>query len=325
MRWDNRLCQILGIEYPVIEGGLAYVGNGLLAAAVSEGGGFGQVGCSGRTPENFAEEIRIAAKHTKKPFGVNVPLSKHRDNGPYFRVIEEHKHLIKAVSLGAGNPKPWIPYLKELGLAVIVMTSTVKHARSAEAAGADIVVSEGYEAGGKNGTAELTTMALIPQVVQAVSIPVVAAGGIADGRGMAAALALGAQGVQMGTRFVATTECEAHENYKRLLVEAGDDATFIMSRSLGSSVRAYRNAYAEQVFELERTNPDPERILPLISGKRNAIAALDGDFENGYVNAGQSAGLIRSIESASDVVRKTVKEAEAIIRTLYANLGPSSS
>jgi len=320
MTLKNELCRLLGIEYPIIEGGLAYVGNGLLAAAVSEGGGFGQVGAGGRTPENFAEQIRIAAAHTDKPFGVNVPLSMHQDLSRYFEVIKENRNRIKAVSLGAGNPKPWIPFLKQLGILVMVMTSTVRHARSAEAAGANIVICEGYEAGGKNGPAELTTMALVPQVARAVSVPVVAAGGIADGRGMAAALALGAQGVQMGTRFVATIECEAHERYKKILVEAGDDSTLIMSRALGSSVRVYRNAYAEKVQEMERQNPDPEKLRPYVSGAANAKAAIHGDFENGYVNAGQSTGLIDGIESAAAVVKKVAGEAETVIRSMYESV-----
>ncbi|WP_290589899.1 nitronate monooxygenase [Alicyclobacillus sp.] len=315
---SNRICAILGCRYPILEGGLAYVGNGLLAAAVSEGGGFGQVGSGGRSPEDLARQIEVALEHTGAPFGVNVPLSEHRDVSPYFAVIEEmvrrHPGRIRAVSLSAGNPRPWIPRVKEWGLAVITLASTPEQAQKAEAAGADLVVCEGTEAGGHNGPAELTTFALIPNVVDAVRIPVVAAGGIADGRTVAAALCLGAEGVQMGTRFVATVECQAHENYKALLVKSRAQDTVVMERSFGRVTRVLRSPYAEAILQQEARTPGSETdLLPMVSGRMNARAALEGDVEGGWMNAGQSVGLVHEVLPAAEVVRRVVAQAAAVL------------
>lgn len=313
----NRVCELLGIQYPIIEGGLAYVGNGALAAAVSNGGGFGQVGTAGRSPENFKEQIRIASESTDKPFGVNLPISQHSDNTPYIEAILEVKDKITAVSLSAGNPKSLVPLFKQAGLKVMIMTASVNHSLKAQELGADLVICEGYEAGGHNSPLELTTFSLIPQVSRAVQIPVVAAGGIADGRGVVAAFALGAEAVQMGTRFVATKECEAHDNYKRALVEAEDHATVVLERSIGSVMRVLKSPFAETVVEFEKTQPTVEQLLPYIRGANNRIAAIEGKVEEGWVNCGQIVGLIDSIESATDVVRNVARE----VRDITGSLG----
>lgn len=309
---DNRICQILDIAFPIIQGGLAYVGNGALAAAVSNGGGFGQVGSGGRTPEDFARQIEIASELTDKPFGVNLPISEHKDNEPYVDVILTYKDRIQAVSVAAGNPKPFIPRFKDAGLKVMAVTAAVRHAEKAQSLGADIVICEGFEAGGHDSPLDLGLFALVPQVVRSVDLPVAAAGGIVNGQGVVAAMALGAEGVQMGTRFVATKECQAHDNYKRLLVEAGDVATVVLGRSVNIRLRVLDSPYARKVLEFEQTHPTIEALLPMIRGTRNRVAAIEGNVDEGWMNCGQAVGLIDAVESATDVVQKVAKEASEI-------------
>ncbi|MFC4767036.1 NAD(P)H-dependent flavin oxidoreductase [Effusibacillus consociatus] len=312
----NRVCEILGVKYPIIQGGLAYVGNGALAAAVSNGGGFGQVGTAGRTPENFKEQVRIAAESTDRPFGANLPISEHSDNTPYIEAILEVKDKLTAISLSAGNPKPLVSLFKEAGLKVMIMTASVKHSLKAQELGADIVICEGFEAGGHDSPLEMTLFSLIPQVSRELQIPAVAAGGIANGQGVVAALALGAEGVQLGTRFVATKECEAHENYKKFLVEAKDDATVVLERSIGRALRVLKSPFAQTILEFEKSRPTVEQLLPYIRGVNNRVAAIEGRVEEGWMNCGQSVGLIDSVESASDVVRNLAREAREIAAAL---------
>lgn len=317
----NRVCELLEIQYPIIQGGLAYVGNGALAAAVSDGGGFGQVGTAGRTLENFREQMRIAAESTAKSFGVNLPISEHSNNGPFIEAILEYKDKIKAVSISAGNPKPVVPIFKEAGLKVIVVTASVKHSLKAEEAGADLIVCEGFEAGGHDSPLELTLFSLLPQVSKAVQIPVVAAGGIATGRGVLAAFSLGAEGVQLGTRFVATKECEAHENYKQAVVNAEDTSTVVMERSIGRATRVLTSSFVKKILELEQTKPTVEELLPYIRGANNRIAAIEGRIDEGWLNCGQSAGMIGSVESATDVVRNLARETINTYNSLSAISG----
>jgi enoyl-[acyl-carrier protein] reductase II len=313
----NRVCEVLGVSYPIIEGGLAYVGNGTLAAAVSNGGGFGVIGSGGRTPKDFNEQIKIAASLTDKPIGVNLPISEHSDNKPYIDVILKNKHLLKGISISAGNPKPFIPIFENAGLKVLVYVGSVKHAKKAEEMGADIVICEGYEAGGHNSPLELTLFSLIPQVAAAVEIPVVAAGGIANGKGMVAAMVLGADGIQMGTRFVATKECQAHENYKNYLLDIKDDATVVMARSVGNVFRVAKSTFSQKIVDFEKINkPTIQELLPFIRGSVNKNAAIDGKLEDGWLNCGQSVGLIDSIESAEDVVKNMIGEANDIVGNL---------
>ncbi|MCL6626291.1 MAG: nitronate monooxygenase [Alicyclobacillus shizuokensis] len=310
----TRVCQILGCEYPIVEGGLAYVGNGRLAAAVSEGGGFGQVGSGGRSPEDFRREIEIAASCTQKPFGVNVPLSEHRSPDAYFQVIEEMAAHIRAVSLSAGNPIPYVAPLQRLGLVVMTLASTPRQAQKAEEAGVDLVICEGVEAGGHDGPAELTTLSLVPAVCDVVSIPVVAAGGIADGRTAAAAFCLGAEGVQMGTRFVATIECQAHGAYKQAIVDGDVTATLVMERSLGRVTRVLDSPYTRAVLKQEQETPgDLNQILPLVAGRKNAAAALEGRLDEGWANCGQSLGLVHEILPAAEVVSRIMQDVGACL------------
>ncbi len=306
---SNRICNLLGCAYPIIEGGLAYVGNGLLAAAISEAGAFGQVGSGGRNAENFAKEIQIAVMHTSRPFGVNVPISEHRDSSPYMSIIAQYAENIRAVSLSAGNPRPFIEPLHQLGLIVITLASTPEQAKKAEAAGADIVICEGSEAGGHDGPAELTTMTLVPLCTSAVSIPIVAAGGIANGQTAAAAFCLGAEGIQMGTRFVATRECAAHDAYKEALVRAKVTDTDVIERSLGRITRVMKTPYVEQILAEEKKHlVDVGVLLQMISGKKNALAALSGDLDDGYVYCGMGVGQISDIPPAADVIQNVVRE-----------------
>jgi enoyl-[acyl-carrier protein] reductase II len=318
---NNRVCELLGCTYPVIEGGLAYVGNGRLAAAVSEGGGFGQVGSAGRTPDQFAREIEEALTRTQRPIGVNIPISEHRDPEPVFRIVERYARDLRAVSLSAGNPRPWIPQLKALGLRVMTLASTPEQAQKAEKAGADLVVCEGFEAGGHDGPAELTTLVLLPLVTASVRIPVVAAGGIADGRGAAAAFMLGAEGIQMGTRFVATEECEAHPAYKAALVRAASEDTVVMERSLGHVTRVLKSPFVDRILQQERETPgDIHALLPLISGRNNARAAIEGQMDEGYVNCGMGVGLIHDILPAAEIVRRVMEDALNVLQTVSAKV-----
>ncbi|BCJ86853.1 NAD(P)H-dependent flavin oxidoreductase [Effusibacillus dendaii] len=313
---QNRVCELLNIRYPVIEGGLAYVGNGALAAAVSNGGGFGQVGVAGRSVDNFKEEVHIAAESTDKPFGVNLPLSEHSDITRYVEAILEVKDSIKAVSISAGNPKPLVPLFKQAGLKVMIMTASIKHSLKAQELGADLIVCEGFEAGGHNSPLEMTLFTILPQVTRAVTVPVVAAGAISNGQGVAAAFALGAEGVQLGTRFVATKECQAHDNYKQMLLAAKDDATVVLERSMGRVLRVLKNPFAEKIVEFEKSNPTVEELLPYIRGTNNRVAAIEGRVEEGWMNCGQGVGMINSIESATDVVKNLMQEAQDVIASL---------
>lgn len=307
------LTDVLGVKYPIIQGGLAYVANGLLAAAVSEAGGFGQVGAAGRTPEAFREQIRIARTNTTKPFGANIPVSRHTDNSPYIRVVQEERDSLSAVSLSAGDPRPYVDVIHAAGLKVMLVVATVRQALRAQDIGGDVIICEGFEAGGHDGPAEETVFSLVPQVARQVHVPVVAAGGIATGQQMMAAFMLGASGIQMGTRFVATTECEAHAEYKTRIVEAGDDGTIVIERSLGVSTRVLRNEYALSVLESERRGGAADEIRQALSGSYNHKAAIEGDTRAGYMYAGQSAGLIADVVPVRIVIERLVQEAKVAL------------
>ncbi|MFD2168765.1 NAD(P)H-dependent flavin oxidoreductase [Tumebacillus lipolyticus] len=312
----QRLLELLGIEYPIIEGGMAYIGDGKLAAAVSNAGAFGQVGSAGRSLADFELQIQIACEQTDRPFGINLPIGEHSDPRERVEMILKYKDQISGVSISAGNPRPFIPVFKEAGLPVMVVVSTAMHAAKAEQAGADILIAEGTEAGGHNGPAELTTFALVPQAVSAVQIPVIAAGGIVDGRGLAAALALGAAGVQLGTRLVATEESPAHDRYKRAIVAAQGEDTTMIERSIGHVTRVLKGEYIEEVLRFEKTGPTPESLYPYIKGEKNRLAVLEGRLEDGYAYSGQGCGLITEILPVERVISTMVEEARAVIAKL---------
>jgi enoyl-[acyl-carrier protein] reductase II len=312
----QRLLDLLGVEYPIVEGGMAYIGDGRLAAAVSNAGGYGQVGSAGRSLEDFEHQIRVAIESANKPFGVNLPIGEHSDPRERVEMILKYKEHIQAVSISAGNPRPFIPVFKDAGLPAMVVISTAMHGAKAEQSGADILIAEGTEAGGHNGPAEVTTFTLIPQVVSAVNVPVVAAGGVADGRGLAAALALGAAGVQLGTRLVATVECSAHENYKQAILTARGEDTTMMERSVGRVTRVLKGSYIDEVLAFEKSQPTVDEIYPYIKGEKNRVAAIEGDLEHGYLYVGQGSGLIHSIPTVEELIRTMVEEARATIAGL---------
>ncbi len=306
----TRLCDMLGIEHPIIQGGMAWVATAELVAAVSEAGAFGILGGGNAPPDYVRAQVRATKELTARPFGVNIPLF-----SPYVDDIVSIciEGGVKAVATGAGNPGPIIPRLKEAGILVMPVVASVALAKRLERMGADIIVAEGMESGGHIG--EVTTMPLVPEVVDAVTVPVVAAGGIADGRGLAAALALGAVGIQMGTRFVCTSECTVHENYKRKIVSSGDRATMTTGHSLGHPVRSIRNPLSREFEELERRGASEQEVIEFGTG-RLRLAAVEGDVVRGSVMAGQVSGLIDDIVPCRELVERTVRQAEAVIASL---------
>ena len=303
----TQITELLGIEYPVIQGGMAWVADAQLAANVSKAGGIGFIGAANAPAEWVREQIHIARQITDKPFGVNVMLlSPHADE--VAAVVAEEK--VAAVTTGAGNPAKYMEMWKNAGIKVMPVVASVAMARMMERCGADAVIAEGTEAGGHIG--EITTMVLVPQVVDAVNIPVVAAGGIADGRGFAAAFMLGASGVQMGTSFVATKESTVHDNYKAKIVKAKDIDTKVTGRSTGHPVRNLRNKQTNTYLKLESEGAGLEQLEKLtLGGLRKAV--VDGDVDNGSVMAGQSAGLVKEICSCKDLITKVMTQGEQLL------------
>ncbi len=310
----TRLCELLGIEYPIIQGGMAWVATAELAAAVSNGGGIGLIAAGNAPAEAVREQIRKAKTLTDRPFGVNVMMM-----SPFaedvMRVIAEEKPA--AVATGAGNPSKYIPALKEAGIKVMPVIASVAMAVKMEKAGADAVIAEGTEAGGHIG--ELTTMVLVPQVADAVSIPVVAAGGIADSRGAAAAFALGSDGIQVGTRFICSDECIAHDNYKQAIIKAKDRDAVVTGRSTGAPVRALKNKLTREYERLEKEGASFEEIEQLgVGGLRRAFE--QGDTRTGSLMAGQSAAMVRKIEPCADIIKSYFDGMESVIEAINKKL-----
>lgn len=307
----TEICELLGIEYPIIQGGMAWVATAELAAAVSNAGGLGIIGCGAAPRDVIQEEITKIKKLTNKPFGVNVMLlSPFVDD--IIQLLYEEK--VPVITTGAGNPGKYINRFKEIGTKVIPVVPSVALGKRMEKIGADAIIVEGTEAGGHIG--ELTTMSLVPQVVDEVNIPVIAAGGIADGRALIAALALGAKGVQIGTRFVCTEECQVHENYKHAIIKSSDRDAVVTGRSTGHPVRSLRNKFTKNLLELEKQNTDLETIEKFGVGMlRNAV--INGDVENGSVMAGQISGLIKDIKSCEAVIQDIMTEAEEVRNRIF--------
>lgn len=310
----TEVTKLLGIQYPVIQGGMAWVAEHHLAAAVSEAGGLGLIGASAAPAEWVRNEIREAKKLTDKPFGVNIMLmSPYADE--VAKVVAEGG--VKVVTTGAGNPEKYMELWKNAGIRVIPVVASVALARRMERAGADAVVAEGCESGGHIG--ETTTMALVPQVADAVKIPVIAAGGIADGRGMAAAFMLGAEAVQMGTRFVASKEAVVHENYKQLVIKAKDIDTRVTGRTTGHPVRAIRNEMTRHYLELEKEGAPFEELEKLtLGGLRRAV--VDGDVKTGSVMSGQIAGMVKDEKSCKEIIEQMMNEMEELLKGAPARL-----
>lgn len=303
----TRVTELLQIEYPIIQGGMAWVAEHHLAAAVSEAGGFGLIGAASAPPEVVREEIRKAKELTDKPFGVNIMLLNPNADEVAKIVVEEG---IQAVTTGAGNPEKYMSMWKEAGVKVIPVVASVAMAKRMERYGADAVVAEGMEAGGHIGNQ--TTMALIPQIVDAVNIPVIAAGGIGDGRGIAASFMLGAEGVQMGTRFVVADESIVHENYKNRIVKAKDIDSVVTGQSTGHPVRCLRNQMTKEYIKKEQEGVPFEELERMTLGSLRK-AVMDGDILNGTVMAGQIAGLVSKRQSCKEILQEIMGEAEKLL------------
>jgi enoyl-[acyl-carrier protein] reductase II len=304
----SRIPGILGIEYPILQGGMIWVTDAGLAAAVSEAGGLGVIGAGGMSPQEVEEEIAKAKELTTRPFGVNVPLLRP-DAGDVVEAVGRSGTAVLTTS--AGNPLTYTPKAKEMGLKVVHVVSNVRMAQKAQEAGADVIVAEGYEAGGHNGFDEITTMALVPQVADAVDVPVAAAGGIGDARGMVAAFALGAEGVQLGTRFLASLESPAHPHYKELILSASDRDTVITGRAFGP-VRVIKNKLAEDILRAEREGWPPEKVQEMIGHGRSMKASFEGDTDEGSFMSGQIAGMLTELKSVKDIIAELMEGYEAI-------------
>lgn len=301
------LCKLLGIEHPIIQGGMAWAATAELAAAVSNAGGLGVVGAGNLPAEAVRQELRRAREMTDRPFGANVPL--------FAPGVEERLQVfvdegVSVVTVGGGNVGPYLAPLQRAGILVIPVVASVALARRLARQGVDALIAEGMESGGHIG--DVATLPLVPQVVDAVQIPVVAAGGIADGRGLAAALALGAAGVQMGTRFICTTECQAHENYKQKIVRAHDRATMVTGSTFGHPVRSIKGPFVRKFEELERDGCSEEEFIEYGAGTLRA-AIVDGDVQQGSVMAGQSAGLVDDVVPVAELIARIISEAESAI------------
>ena len=304
----TRITELLGIQHPIIQGGMAWVAEYHLAADVSNAGGLGIIGAASAPPEVVREQIQEAKKLTDQPFGVNVMLM--NPNAPKVAqiVIEEG---VSVVTTGAGNPAKFLPMWKEAGVKVIPVDASVAMAKMMERAGADAVVAEGMESGGHIG--EQTTMVLVPQVVDAVTIPVIAAGGIADARGFAAAMMLGAEAVQMGTRFVAAKESIVHANYKERIIKAKDIDSEVTGRSTGHPIRVLRNQMSRDYLKMEKNGASLEELEVLTLGSLRK-AVMDGDVKGGSLMAGQIAGLIRQENTCKEIIEEITGQAEKLLK-----------
>lgn len=309
------LCDLLGIEHPIVQGGMAWAASAELAAAVSNAGGLGVVGAGNQPAETVRQELRLARILTNRPLGANVPLFTPGVEDRLQVFIDEG---VSVVTVGGGNAGPYLGPLQRAGIRVIPVVASVALARRIARQGVDALIAEGMESGGHIG--DVATLPLVPQVVDAVDVPVIAAGGIADGRGLAAALALGAVGIQMGTRFICTTECPAHEHYKQRIVRAHDRATIVTGGAFGHPVRTVRGPFVRRLKELEDQGITEEDFISYGAGTLRA-AIVDGDVEHGSVMAGQSAGMTDDIVPVRELLDRIVAEAEAAIRRSAALLG----
>ncbi len=301
------LTELLNIEYPVIQGGMSWVAEYHLASAVSEAGGLGLIAAGGAPVEWIREQIREAKKLTSKPVGVNIMLMHPQADEIAKLMVEEN---VSVVTTGAGSPEKYMSMWKEAGIKVIPVVASVALAKRMERSGADAVIAEGTEAGGHIG--ELTTMVLVPQVVDAVNIPVIAAGGIADGRGMAAAFMLGAAGVQMGTHFVVTKECTVHQNYKDCVIKAKDIDTKVTGRTTGHPVRCLRNNMTKEYLAKEAAGASLEELDHLTLGGLKKVV-VDGDVQNGSLMAGQIAGLVKDECTCKELIERVCSQAEQLL------------
>jgi enoyl-[acyl-carrier protein] reductase II len=306
---QNPICVLFGIRYPLIQAGMVWASGWELASAVSKAGGLGLLGAGSMYPDVLREQIRKCRAATDKPFGVNLPLL-YPDLDKHLQIIKEEG--VRIVFTSAGNPKTYTTALKAAGITVVHVVSSSKFALKAQEAGCDAVVAEGFEAGGHNGREETTSMVLIPLVRAAVTIPVIAAGGIATGRQMLAAMILGADGVQIGSRFVATPEASSHAAFKKAVIESAEGDTHLMMKPL-VPVRLLKNAFYQRVAEAEARGAGKEELQQLLGRGRAKKGMFEGDLEEGELEIGQAAALIREIKPAKEVVEEIVKECEIVI------------
>lgn len=315
----SSICDILNIKYPILQGGMAWIATGELAAAVSNAGGLGVIGSGNAPADIILKEIKKVKENTDNPFGLNVMLL-----SPFVEEIIQliYEEKVPIVTFGAGNPGKYIKGLKEANIKVIPIVPSVALAKKMYAAGADAVIAEGSEAGGHIG--ETTTMALIPQIVDAIEIPVIAAGGIGDARGFISAIALGAQGVQMGTVFVCSKECTVHENYKAAILKAADRSTSISGRATGHPVRMIKNRLFRELNKLEKNNAPMDEFERLGTGSLRK-ACIEGDTDNGTVMAGQISGIVKEIKSVRDIIEGIINESDNVITKVNNIVGGKSS
>jgi enoyl-[acyl-carrier protein] reductase II len=309
----NRITQLFNIKYPIIQGGMIWNSGYKLASAVSNAGGLGLIGAGSMYPDVLREHIQKCKKATYKPFGVNVPMLYPNIEEIIQIIIEEG---VKIVFTSAGNPKTWTSHLKSNGITVVHVVSSSKFALKAQEAGVDAVVAEGFEAGGHNGREETTTLTLIPMVKENISIPLIAAGGIATGRGMLAAMVLGADGVQMGSRFVASTESSAHDNFKKTVIETGEGETQLTLKEL-APVRLIKNKFYNDVQELYAKCPTKEDLENLLGKRRAKRGMFEGDLVEGELEIGQIAGLIHDIKPVETIIKEIIEEFELVKKEAY--------
>lgn len=313
MNWNTRVTELLKIKYPIIQGGLAHLAYSDLAAAVSNAGGLGQVtAMSLSSPEKLRDEIQKVKKLTDKPFGVNFAIGQHgRPFSDYLDIAIEEE--VPVISMTGGNPAPIFDQLKGVNVKKLVLVAAKRQAVKAEELGADAVMVVGQEGGGHLGRDDIGTFILVPQVADAVSIPVIASGGIGDGRGLMAALSLGAEGIEMGTRFVATKECvHASELYKNRLVEGTENDTVVIKRTIGAPARVIANPWSDKILEIEKQNGGYEQLKDYISGNANKKYIYEGKDQEGFAWAGQVMGLIKDIPSVEELFERIISEGETI-------------
>lgn len=309
---NNKITQLFDIKYPIIQAGMIWASGWRLASAAANSGALGLLGAGSMYPDVLREHIQKCKKATNKPFGVNIPML-YPDIDKHMNIIVEEG--VKIVFTSAGNPKTWTPFLKEHGITVVHVVSSVKFALKAQEAGVDAVVAEGFEAGGHNGREETTTFTLIPMVRQKIDIPLIAAGGIATGSGMLAAMVLGADGVQIGSRFVASEEASSHPNFKNEVVKAGEGATVLTLKEL-APVRLIKNKFYQDVAQLYQTAPTKEALKELLGRARAKRGMFEGDLEEGELEIGQIAGLIQDIKPVAAIVEDIIKEFEIAKKTV---------
>ncbi|WP_100404619.1 NAD(P)H-dependent flavin oxidoreductase [Bacillus solitudinis] len=313
MMWETKITTMLGITFPIIQGGLAYLAYADLAAAVSNAGGLGQItAMSLQTPGELKREIKSVREKTKKPFGVNFAIGQH--GRPYEEMLDVAiEEKVPVVSVTGGNPESFFQRLQGTEIKKLVLVSSSRQALKAEELGADAVMVVGYEGGGHLGRTDTSTMVLVPQVVDAVTIPVLASGGITDGRSMMAALALGAEGIEMGTRFIATKECiHAHSRYKQMIIDASEEDTVVIKKSIGAPARALKMHLTNKILALEAESPTYNILKQYISAEANKAFIYDGNEEDGFGWAGQAIGRINDIPSVQELFERIMDESDLI-------------